>query len=141
MNELTSLRLLSRNTVWNFLGQLVPFVVALITIPQLIQGLGIDRFGILILAWVVIGYFSLFDLVLGRALTQLVSKKLGIGQETQIPAIAWTCLVLVLIMGLLGTLVLWLICPWLTQKAIKFPKIYSLKSYIPFTSSHYLSLL
>jgi len=122
MNELINRRLLSRNTAWNLLGQLVPLVVALIAIPQLIRGLGTERFGILTLAWVVIGYFSLFDLGLGRALTQLVSRKLGVGQETQIPAIAWTGLVLVLIMGLLGTLVLWLICPWLTQEAIKIPK-------------------
>jgi O-antigen/teichoic acid export membrane protein len=121
MNELTSQPLLTRNAIWNLMGQVAPLAVALIAIPPLIQGLGTDRFGVLTLAWVVIGYFSLFDLGLGRALTQLVSKKLGAGQEEEVPAFAWTGLILVLIMGLAGTLVLWLICPWLVHDVLKIP--------------------
>ena len=78
-------RKLAKNTLWNLLGQGVPLLVALLTIPHLIQGLGIDRFGVLSLAWMVIGYFSLFDMGLGRALTKLVAEKLGTGQTQDIP--------------------------------------------------------
>jgi len=53
---------LSRNTVLNLVGQCAPLLVAIFAIPLLIRGLGTDRFGVLTLAWVVIGYFSLFDL-------------------------------------------------------------------------------
>jgi O-antigen/teichoic acid export membrane protein len=56
-------------------------LVAVFCIPILIGGLGKDRFGVLTLAWAVIGYASLFDLGLGRALTQLVAKKLGAGED------------------------------------------------------------
>jgi len=122
MNELTSRSLLARNTVWNLVGQAVPLVVAIFAIPLLIKGLGTDRFGVLTLAWVVIGYFSVFDLGLGRALTQLVAKKLGAGQEGEIPALAWTNLILVLIIGLVGTLALSLLSPWLVKGALKIPK-------------------
>ena len=59
--HLTSGRLLARNTLWNLLGQLLPMVVALVTIPALVRGLGVDRFGVLSLAWIVIGYFPMIS--------------------------------------------------------------------------------
>ena len=65
---------LARNAVWNLLSLVAPMLVALGAIPALIRTLGADRFGILTLAWMLIGYCSLFDLGLGRALTKLVSE-------------------------------------------------------------------
>ena len=66
--------------------------VAVVAIPSLIRVLGVPRFGVLSLAWTVIGYFSLFDLGMGRALTKLVADKLGAQQEHAIPGLAWTSL-------------------------------------------------
>ena len=77
ITHLTSGRLLARNTLWNLAGQILPMVVGIITIPVIIRVMGVDRFGVLSLAWVVVGYFSLFDLGIGRALTKLVAEKLG----------------------------------------------------------------
>src|SRR5438876_3369213 len=71
--HLTSGRLLARNTVWNLLGSGAPMLLAVFCIPILIRGLGTDRFGVLTLAWALIGYASLFDLRLRRALTPLVA--------------------------------------------------------------------
>ena len=61
--------------------------VAVVTIPALIGRLGTDRFGVLTLAWILLGYFSLFDLGLGRALTKMVAEQLGLGQERDIPGL------------------------------------------------------
>ncbi|MGC1616486.1 MAG: hypothetical protein WA736_17540, partial [Candidatus Acidiferrum sp.] len=83
--HLTSGRLLARNTVWNLIGNGAPLIVAVFSIPILIHGLGKDRFGVLTLAWALIGYAGLFDMGLGRALTQLVAKKLGSGESHEIP--------------------------------------------------------
>ena len=101
--HLTSGRLLARNTVWNLLGSGTPMLVAVFCIPILIQGLGKDRFGVLTLAWALIGYASLFDLGLGRALTQLVARKLGAGEEREIPSLAWMSLVFMTLLGVVGT--------------------------------------
>ncbi|MBV8232788.1 MAG: oligosaccharide flippase family protein, partial [Planctomycetaceae bacterium] len=76
---LTHGRLLGRNAIWNLLSQVAPLAVAVVTMPVLIRGLGTDRFGVLTLAWMVLGYFSLLDLGLGRALTKLVAERLGLG--------------------------------------------------------------
>src|ERR1700759_794467 len=101
--HLTSGRRLARNTVWNLVGNGAPLVVAFFCIPLLIKGLGTDRFGVLTLAWAVIGYATLFDLGLGRALTQLIAQKLGSGDDQDVPTLLWTSLLLLLSLGLLAT--------------------------------------
>ena len=122
MNELTSRSLLARNTVWNLVGQVAPLVVAIFAIPLLIKGLGTDRFGVLTLAWVVIGYLSLFDLGIGRALTKVVAEKLGTEQHQEVPALIWTALFLMFLLGLVGALIVVLLAPWLVQDALKIPE-------------------
>jgi O-antigen/teichoic acid export membrane protein len=119
--HLTSGRLLARNTAWNLLGYGAPMVVAVFCIPILIRGLGTDRFGVLTLAWALIGYASLFDLGLGRALTQLVACKLGIGEEAEVPGLAWTSLLLMMLLGFVGTASILLISPWLVGRGLNVP--------------------
>src|SRR5882724_6272943 len=111
--HLTSGRLLARNTVWNLIGSGAPMLVAVVCIPILIRGLGTDRFGVLTLAWALIGYASLFDLGLCRALTQLVARKLGAGEDREVPALVWTSLLLMLLLGVLGTAIAISLAPWL----------------------------
>ena len=119
--SLTRGSLLARNTIWNLLGQLLPMSVAVLAIPALIHGLGTARFGVLSLAWVVIGYFSLFDLGIGRALTKLVADKLAASEKDSIPPLCWTSLLAMLLMGVVGGGMVWAISPWLVHKALKIP--------------------
>jgi len=121
MPNLTSGRLLARNTIWNLIGQLLPMVVGVVAIPPLVRSLGVDRFGVLSLAWIVIGYFSLFDLGMGRALTKLVADKIGSNDEASIPPLAWTSLFLMLALGVIGGLITLAISPWLVHTALKVP--------------------
>lgn len=112
---------LARNSIYNLIGHGVPLLAAFIAIPLLIRGLGTDRFGVLTLAWMVIGYFSVFDLGLGRALTQFVAETLTDRQDTQAPPVVWTAIVLMFVLGLLGTLVVSLVSPWLVHSGLKIP--------------------
>ena len=121
LNSLTHGSLLTRNTALNLIGQGTPLLAAIFAIPMLIRSLGTDRFGVLTLVWMVIGYFSLFDLGLGRALTKLVAEKLGAGQEDEIPILVWTSLFLMLVAGLLGAVAVGLLSPWLVQSVLKIP--------------------
>src|ERR1700730_6464738 len=119
--HLTGGRLLARNTVWNLIGSGAPMLVAVFCRPILIRGLGKDRFGVLTLAWALIGYASLFDLGLGRALTQLVAKKLGAGEDHEVPALVWTSLLLMALLGVLGAGAVGLLSPWLVHRALNVP--------------------
>jgi O-antigen/teichoic acid export membrane protein len=58
-----------RNTVFNLVGLAAPLVVAVLTIPPLLKGLGTEKFGFLTLIWAVVSYFGLLDLGMGRAMT------------------------------------------------------------------------
>ena len=119
--HLTSGRLLARNTIWNLAGNAAPLIIALFSIPILIHRMGKDRFGILTLAWALIGYASLFDIGLGRALTQVVAKKLGSGEEDQVPKVVWTSLLLMLALGTLGAVLVSGVSPWLVHRVLKIP--------------------
>lgn len=114
-------RLLVRNTVLNFTGQVIPLFVGIITIPFIIHGLGAERFGILSLAWIVIGYFSFFDLGLGRATTKFVAEALGKGQIDKLPHLIWTSLVTHLLLGLIGGLILAVLVPLFVEKVFNIP--------------------
>ncbi|MCI0403070.1 MAG: flippase, partial [Acidobacteria bacterium] len=55
--------------------------MGVLCIPPIIAGLGAERFGLLALAWAVLGYFNIFDLGLGRATTKFVAESLGRGEH------------------------------------------------------------
>lgn len=103
-------RKLLKNIGINVAGQVAPLVVAAFAIPRLVHALGVDRFGILTLIWVVVGYFSIFDFGLGRALTKGISEKLGKEHHHEIPQIIANGLVMMLALGCFGGLVLFLVC-------------------------------
>jgi O-antigen/teichoic acid export membrane protein len=130
--EVRSGRGLAGNTIINLIGQIIPMLAALVSIPRLIAQLGTDRFGILTLAWMVIGYFSLFDLGLGRALTQMVAERLGKEDVEDLPGITWTALAVMLAMGLCGAAVAALLSPWLVLHVFKIPQTLQHEAVIAF---------
>jgi O-antigen/teichoic acid export membrane protein len=99
-----------KGSIWNLLGTGIPFVFAIACMPLLLNGLGAERYGLLILAWAVVGYFSIFDFGLSRAITQLVAKSYKVSPEHSAPVVVTGVLVLG-ILGTLGGLVLFLGAP------------------------------
>jgi O-antigen/teichoic acid export membrane protein len=114
-------RSLAGNTLWNLFGNCFPVVVAVVCLPILKRGLGTERLGIISLAWVVIGYFSLFDLGLSRALTKLVAERIGQGRQPEIPSLVWTSLFLMTGLGLVGSLLTFFLAPFLVERLLKVP--------------------
>lgn len=121
LDRLHSGSVLARNSVLNVGVSVAPMVVALVAIPVLLSQLGPARFGILSLAWTVVGYFGLFDIGLGRSLTHMVSVRLGDGRSYEVPGLVWTGLSLLLAFGLIGSLGTWLISPILVQDVLRIP--------------------
>jgi O-antigen/teichoic acid export membrane protein len=96
-------RRVARNTVLTLAGQGAPLAVAYFAIPPLTHQLGADRFGILTLGWAVLGYFSLFDFGIGRALVKVVAEQLSAELHHEIPRTVWTSVLVMLVFGLVGT--------------------------------------
>lgn len=110
-----------RNVLWSLAGTGLPLIVAAASIPSLIAALGTTRFGVLSLAWIVVGYFSLFDLGLGRAITQLVAQKIGSGEESEVPSVVWIGMSLMIALGIVGGLVVAALSPWLVNSKLEIP--------------------
>jgi O-antigen/teichoic acid export membrane protein len=108
-----------KNVLYNLVGLILPIAVGLVAVPFIIAGLGPERFGIISISWMIIGYFSLFDMGIGRALTQAVAEKIGSGRLDEIPALFWTSLAFMTAMAVGGAVLVMLFADALTGDVLK----------------------
>lgn len=93
-----------KNTLWNLFGSAAPMLIGVAAIPYIYKHIGIERIGVLTLIWALIGYFSIFDFGLGRAITQRIAS-LGSHQTEKLKiATATTGVFLTLLIGTVGGL-------------------------------------
>lgn len=97
---------LVRNTSYNLLGAVIPIVVALVTIPTYLEIIGAAKFGLLSIAFLILGYFGIFDLGLGRAVAHRVAAAVNEGEVSQ-PGIVSTAILCNLLLGFVGGATLW----------------------------------
>jgi O-antigen/teichoic acid export membrane protein len=121
LSFLTGDRVLARNTMYNLLGYGIPLLLALFAIPIIIGKLGTERFGVLTLVWLVVGYFSLFDLGIGRATTKSVAENIAKQETDTLPQLVWTSLGMLFCFGLSGALLLGLLNPLLVSAFFNIP--------------------
>lgn len=110
---------LRRNTTWNLAGSGLPLFAAVGLIPFILSRLGAEAFGVLTLIWALIGYFSLFDMGVGRALTYELSKLRVANDERAISMTLKAGLLLTLAAGLLGAVVMLILAPQLATQWLK----------------------
>lgn len=120
--SLTSRKALAKNSLINLAGFGLPLLVGLIAIPLIVRGFGVERFGVLTLAWAVIGYFSLFDMGIGRAITQSMAVRLGSASARDVSRLVWTGLLLMFIFSLVGAVILASLSPWLVSSILNLPQ-------------------
>lgn len=108
-------------TLWSLAGTALPSVVGIIVVPRLVHGYGANRFGILSLAFGVIGYFSLFDFGIGRAVTHDVADRLARGETDTIPVTVWTAWYFMFAVGLLGALLAVMVSPLVVARFVRPP--------------------
>ncbi|CAG9173801.1 flippase [Cupriavidus pinatubonensis] len=91
---------------WNLVGLGVPVIIAVLTVPTLLQAIGAQRFGLLTLAWGLIGYATTLDFGIGRAATQYIAALRGksANHDDSVPAVLATAERITLITGTIGAL-------------------------------------
>lgn len=110
---------LRRNTSWNLAGSGLPLIAAAGLIPFILSRLGAEAFGVLTLIWALIGYFSLFDMGVGRALTYELSKLRVANDERAISLTLKAGLLLTVVAGMLGAAVMLQLAPQLATEWLK----------------------
>lgn len=84
----------------------MPVLLALATVPAYLALIGAERYGVLAIAWVILGYFGLFDLGLGRATAQHIAALHAASPEARATTF-WTALSVNAAVGAVGGLLLW----------------------------------
>ena len=115
-------QLLARNSLISLLGQFVPLLVGLLAIPWIVRSLGTERFGLLTIIWMVVGYFSLFDIGLGRAITKHIAEFVAFGHRSELGTLLRSGLILMLVFGSIGAGLGALITPVLVNKVLNIPE-------------------
>lgn len=81
--------------------------------------MGAEGFGLVTIIWTLIGYFSLFDFGLGRALTKFVSMELGQHNTQALPDLIVTAMTLLVVLGFTMACLIWLSVPWMVANVLK----------------------
>ena len=109
---------IARSTLINLAGLLIPTVVSLATVPLYLRWIGEVRYGVLLLAFTLLGYFGAFDLGLGRAVAQRVAHQESSEERNRT---FWTAFILSAGMGLLGGIILYFLGHWLFAEIFQIP--------------------
>ncbi len=118
-NPSTAGRAILKNTVFNLIGQVLPIIAAILGVPILIKYLGIERFGILSLLWMIMWYSTMLDLGLGRSTTKFISEALANSKRAQIPKILWTSVLTQVLIGTFVGLIFFALTPFVVEKLLK----------------------
>lgn len=96
-----------RNSSYNLIGSVIPLILSLITVPIYLHLIGAERYGVLAIAWLLLGYFGLFDLGLSRATSfRIAALRDATSQERS--DIFWAALTANVTMGCIGGAILWI---------------------------------
>ena len=105
----------------NIVGQGIPLLVGVVSIPIIASRLGDTRFGILGLVWGILGFFSVFDLGLSRATVKFGAEFLGRGERGVVEQLVSFATLVQTCLGVLGGLVLAMVTPQLVTAVFDVP--------------------
>lgn len=105
--------LVSKNILYNFLGQAVLLLLGLFTTPFFIYKLGKDSFGILVLLTSLVGYFSILEFGFSAAIIKSITEVSAKKDYEGLKKITSTAFLVFLMIGILGALLIILSAHWI----------------------------
>jgi len=113
--------IVSINIISNFLSRIWLALISLISIPYIVTHLGANAYTVLSLSLVVVGYFALLDLGLGKAIVKFVAEYNALSEKERIRKLIGTSIVFYVVMGFVGAIILAALTNLLTTKVLKIP--------------------
>jgi O-antigen/teichoic acid export membrane protein len=111
-----------RNTFYNLCGSIAPGFVSIFTVPAFLHLVGAERYGVLAIVWLFLGYFGLFDPGVTRAAAFHMARLHAPSEAKERESVFWTALFINLMFGLVGGLVLYLTARPIFMSAFKMPE-------------------
>ncbi len=112
---------IKQNTLYNLSGYLLPTLISFVTVPLYLHLIGADRYGVLALVWLFLGYFGLFDPGISKAAEYHIAKLPEPGHATEREKLFWTAIVVNFSFGLLAGVVLCLLAHLVFSTTFKMP--------------------
>jgi len=110
----------SLNFTYNVIGAVLPLAVALGTVPFYIHQIGLARYGVVSITWVLLGYFGFLDFGLSRASANALAK-LGAASSRERSPVLVTAFCCNLTLGLCGGLILYVAGSFVLLHIVKIP--------------------
>lgn len=111
---------LIKNSIWNIAGLAIPILIAIPSMGYLARSLGIEKIGLFTLAYAVVGYASLFDMGISRAVIRNVA--IYAGNDNKINKVIGTSSCFVFFLSVFATLAL-----FFQQRNLQFYCLFPLK--------------
>ena len=108
------------NASLNLVASFLPLPLALVTVPAVIRGFGIERYGVLAAAAVVLAYAALLDVGLGRASTRFLARALSEPGAAAAETF-WTVALMAAAIGVAGGLGLLAVAGPLVRHVLRIP--------------------
>lgn len=96
----------AKHTAYNLAGSAISIGVTLVTVPLYLKLIGLERFGVLSLCWVFVGYFAFFDFGIGRATAQKMAT-LADSPPRDRNRLFWSSAALSAGLAVVGALIFW----------------------------------
>jgi O-antigen/teichoic acid export membrane protein len=95
----------SRHAGYNLIGAILPSLLTLLTVPAYLQVVGIERYGVLTLCWILVGYAGILDVGLGLAAGSKIAALRD--NRSKAAAVFWTTACIGLAIGLIAGIVMY----------------------------------
>jgi len=116
---------MAKNTGMNMLlsggSWLIPAVVAFITVPIVVRGLGASVYGVIALAGAVAGYVGVLDAGLPEGIIRYLSMFVSLRHGRAMRQLMTFVLAWFATAGALGIAIIWMLAPWLAKSVLKVP--------------------
>ncbi|MDB5525908.1 MAG: polysaccharide biosynthesis protein [Rhizobium sp.] len=93
---------LSRNAAYTMTSAVLQIGVTLVTIPIYLSVIGLERYGVVVVIWLLFEYVMIFNLGLDRAAINFLSKHIGDRERSS--SLFWTAIGICLVTGAAGAL-------------------------------------
>lgn len=120
----------------NLAGSLIPIAISLATVPIYLAAIGTARYGIVSVAWILLGYFGFLDFGLSRASANALAR-VGQGTRDERAPILVTAFALNLATGLVGSALLYVCARLFVAHGIQAPAgiIAELRPVLPYLAA------